>query len=324
MIIMEESTRSSQPSDPAARPPSASAHGRRPEDDYAGIPSESDMRTHTNTTPCASRPSRLVPDTPTVQNFRPLILQNRMLCLCLLYHILMLVCLVVAFHMATWKARRPWSYLIHTILPYILGTLSTIWVCGVIMALSRITPFLHCTRRDGAFAVDTIFQRCFPFPSLADAVRSRSWFLVLSHAMRWLTVFIVPVKSSLFRTARPGLDVAVIPWAAQVLLTVYASFALYNIGVLYYLHTSPTGLPEGDIVTMAHHAEVFRHADFGLAFAGTGAASRASMMADSFLSRMKIKLAWWRLENGTSWYGFGLAGRGTRVCHGMASCGNRN
>ncbi|KAH6692203.1 hypothetical protein F5X68DRAFT_258924 [Plectosphaerella plurivora] len=255
---------------------------------------------------------RLVPDNsddlPPV-TFRPIVLRPWMLALCLVFLLACLVLLAVALYVSEWEVENFWTNAFLTILPYILGTTSAVWVQSIVTNLSRMTPFLLCASKDGALATHSIFQECFPVPSMWDAWRCKCWFLVLSHLISWLTAFLVALKASLLGADRETGEFWIVSWAAQVLLGIYAAASLYIIGVACYLHERDTGLREDwDPVNIADHMAQFRHSDFLHLFAGTGGVERDSMIADPMLSTLKLKLGYWRLgECGERWYGFGFA-----------------
>ncbi|CAM1503706.1 Fc.00g012970.m01.CDS01 [Cosmosporella sp. VM-42] len=77
-------------------------------------------------------------------NFRPPLLQNWALCISFIFNGAILAVLVVLIRLETFKIQYSWSYFVATVLPVVLGTMTSSLLDGTIDSLSRIRPFMMC------------------------------------------------------------------------------------------------------------------------------------------------------------------------------------
>ncbi|KAF5009364.1 hypothetical protein FDECE_4420 [Fusarium decemcellulare] len=241
--------------------------------------------------------------------FRPVVLQDIALGLSLVFYLFILAILVSLCINKEFTLLDAWAFFVVKPLPTIVGTITTAHLNALVLALSRITPFMLFAdvqgRHDGAPACITLLTRYLPTCNTVDLIKSRSWLLVFGKVMLFVGDFLVALKASFLLTENYK-DVFVVPWALYTLIAIYGLWCLLIAMVFFSLRGRLTGL-RWDPVSIADQLVLFRHSDFLERFSGTCVAPRASL-SYALGEQTRLRLGYWK-KGCAYWHGFGMANK---------------
>lgn len=223
------------------------------------------------------------------------------------FNLAVLIVLVILVFFPTFKVQSRWGYVTAQILPVVIGTITVAFLEGITITLNRLTPFVLCASKDGAIAGDTVLGQYFPIISFTQAWNTRNILLLFAWLMREVGYLIQPLKAGLLNTTEDG-TVIVAQWALISLIVIYSLVGFFIIAVMCWLRgNKPTGL-RWDPVSIADHLMLFRHSNFLKSFEGTDIAERKSIFET--LKQLRLRLGYWRRDNGEIWHGFGMVDTG--------------
>ena len=236
-------------------------------------------------------------------NYKPFMLELWFLRCSLAFSLAILIMLMMCYFFSTFDVIGQWGYFTIQILPVVIGTITASFLNGMALTLSRVTPFILCASSDGATAGDTILRQYFPNPDLIDIWKTRNWLLLSAWILCFAGNVILAFKASLLNMTDED-EAVVTGWALIPLTVIYGLVALFILVVMRWLaYKKATGL-RWDPVSIADHLMLFRHSNVLNYFEGTDLAERYSMY--KVLKQLRLRLGYWRRENGDVWHGFGL------------------
>ena len=242
-------------------------------------------------------------DFPDKLNFRPLVLRTWFLATFLgfnLFIVGLLVAITITQHITL---LDEWAYFVIQILPLIIGTITSAGLEAIILALSRITPFIRCVQPGGDTAGNTILKTFYPLVGMRDALKTKNYLLCVSHILLFGGGVILALKASLLTASYPDVSANVTEWTLGALFGIYVAIIAYIAFVMVFVNGRKTGLRNNwDIITIADHLTLFRHSNLLRLFEGSSVATRESM--DEVLGDVRLKLAYWKRRDDKVWYGF--------------------
>lgn len=235
--------------------------------------------------------------------YRPLVLQTWFLSLIIVFNVSIMSLLVALCFKPKFDLLNEWAYFVLQIFPTIIGTVTFASLEAITTSLSRITPLMRCARPRGDLAATSILMQYVPMQSFANSVASRNWNLFCTNIIIWLGFPVLGLKAALLSASIDTGVAEVTHWTLYALLAAYVVITLYISYVIFYLHNRVTGLrKDWDTVSIADHLVLFRHSNFLDAFKGSSIATRDSILTK--LGHMRLKLQYWRQDDGKLWYGF--------------------
>ncbi|KAF4963897.1 hypothetical protein FSARC_8150 [Fusarium sarcochroum] len=224
--------------------------------------------------------------------FRPTVLGNVALYLSLAFYLSIIGILVYLHQIQKFRIKSVWAYFVIKILPTILGTITSIHMDAIAMALSRITSFILCadtsTRSDGGSAKKALFSSYLPF--------------FITTAVSFVTSFIVALKASFLLTEYYKMAI-VVTWAVETLIAIYGFLVIFLFCLLISLKwRAITGL-RWDPVSIADQLALFRHSNFLEEFAGTCFGYTQRILHS--MGKQKLRLGYWK-RGPHYWHGFGI------------------
>ena len=225
----------------------------------------------------------------------------------LVFHSAVLLLLILLFYFHTFNVLSQWGYFTIQILPVAIGTITASYLEGIARTLNRLTPFILCASSDGAIAGDTLLGQYFPSPSLLQAWNTRNLLLLSAWLMFIIGSLIQAFKASLLNTTSDGMAIVAL-WALIPISAIYCLVVIFNITVIWWLRSKKSSGLRWDPVSIADHLMLFRHSNFLTYFEGTDMANRESMFET--LKHLRLRLGYWKRENGDIWHGFGMLKRG--------------
>lgn len=215
--------------------------------------------------------------------------------------------LIIFYFFPTFNVIGQWGYFTIQILPVIIGTITAAFLDGIAVTLSRLTPFIRCAASGGATAGDTILRNYFPNPQLVEAWKTRNLLLLSAWILCITGNVILAFKASLLNTTDDD-EAIVTPWALETLTVIYGLVALFILAVMRWIRAKKSTGLRWDPVSIADHLMLFRHSNVLKYFEGTDLAERDSML--EALKGLRLRLGYWKRENGDIWHGFGLVETG--------------
>ncbi|KAK0125656.1 hypothetical protein ONS96_009490 [Cadophora gregata f. sp. sojae] len=253
--------------------------------------------------------------------FKPFMLRPWFLYSSLAFNLLILGLMITLIFKPRFKVLNQWGYFFVQIFPAVIGTITSSFLRGITLTLSRLTPFILCAAPSGSTAGVSILREYFPDPSLRDVVKTKNFTLGFAWTLFILGNVILGFKASLLNTnvADGYREAIVATWALYPLIAIYSFVAVFMLVVIFRMKAAgSTGL-RWDPVSLADHLILFRHSNFLRHFEGTDMATRGSMF--EVLKDLPLKLGYWkRIEGNTTsyWHGFGLLENGISALEGQA------
>lgn len=236
-------------------------------------------------------------------SYKPFMLAPWFLNCAFVFNSVILVLLLLFYFVPPSNTRAQWGFFATQVLPVVIGTITVLFLKGMALTLSRLSPFILCATSNGASAGDTILRQYFPGPKLVEAWKKQNFLLLCVWILYLAGNVIVAFKAALINaTDEKGLIVT--HWALIPLIVIYGLIALVILTVMWTLRGKKlTGL-RWDPVSIADHLMLFRHSNVLIYFDGTDLAEKDSMF--EALKRLHLRLGYWERENGDIWHGFGL------------------
>lgn len=236
-------------------------------------------------------------------SYKPFMLAPWFLICAFVFHSVILVLLALFYSYPRSNSMALWGLFARQVLPVVIGTITVLFLKGMALTLSRLSPFILCASSDGASAGDTILRQYFPGPKLAEVWKTRNCLLLSVRILYLAGNVIVAFKASLINVTND--DKAIVTqWALIPLIVIYGLIALLVLAISWTLRGKKlTGL-RWDPVSIADHLMLFRHSNVLNYFEGTDLAEKDSMFET--LKRLRLRLGYWKRENGDIWHGFGL------------------
>lgn len=236
-------------------------------------------------------------------SYKPFTLEVWFLSCSLILSLAVLSMLIIFYFYPTFDVTSQWGYFTIKILPTVIGTITAAFLDGIALTLSRLTPFILCASSDGATAGDTILRQYFPNPDLFEILKTRNWLLLSAWSLCFAGNVILAFKASLLNTTADD-EAIVTRWALIPLTVIYGLIALFVLVVMRWLREKKSTGLRWDPVSIADHLMLFRHSNVLGYFEGTDLANRRSIF--KVLKRLRLRLGYWKRENGDIWHGFGL------------------
>ena len=218
-----------------------------------------------------------------------------------------LIVLVILAFFPTFNVPSQWGFFATQILPVVIGTITVAFLEGITITLNRLTPFILCASKDGAIAGDTVLGQYFPIISFTQAWNTRNFLLLFAWLLFPVGFLIQALKAGLLNTTEDG-TVIVAQWALRSLTAIYSLVGFFIIAVMSWLRGNKTTGLRWDPVSIADHLMLFRHSNFLKSFEGTDIAEGKSMFET--LKQLRLRLGYWRRDNGDIWHGFGMVETG--------------
>ena len=132
------------------------------------------------------------------------------------------------------NTKAQWGFFARQVLPVVIGTITVLFLKGMALTLSRLSPFILCASSDGANAGDTILRQYFPGPKLAEVWKTRNCLLLSVWILYLAGNVIVPFKASLINV--PDYDAAIVTrWALIPLIVIYGLITLLILAIIWSL-----------------------------------------------------------------------------------------
>lgn len=111
-------------------------------------------------------------------NYKPFMLAPWFLICAFVFNLAILAMLAIFYFLPSSNTMAQWGFFATQVLSVVIGTITVLFLKGMALTLSRLSPFILCASSNGASAGDTILRQYFPGPKLVEAWKTRNCLLL--------------------------------------------------------------------------------------------------------------------------------------------------